>query len=183
MYICINTYIIMFCRKPATPSSLVGPPLPTRCGTSSSDRSPVQRPTDRRTAACSTSQEPRGQSTATTTQAVNIWQTTNTQTVSGQPQHFIIKLRPELTVCRTEQGYCSIGYTACSTSDFLMSTTGTASVTGDSCSLDYVTISKGGASAGASTTADRFCGALLSSPTGTTTVYTNMQPFQVSRVL
>ena len=83
-------------------------------------------------------------------------------------------------MCRTEQGYCSIGYTACSTSDFKMSTTGTASVTGDSCSLDYVTISRGGATAGADTTADRFCGALLASPTGTTTVYTNTQPFQVA---
>ena len=85
-----------------------------------------------------------------------------------------------LSVCRTEQGYCSIGYTACSTSDFKMSTTGSVSVKGDSCSLDYVTIGKGGVSAGASTTADRFCGALLSDPTGTTTVLTNMQPFQVS---
>ena len=86
-------------------------------------------------------------------------------------------------MCRTEQGYCSIAYTACSTSDFKMSTTGTASVKGDSCSLDYVTIGKGGASAGASTTADRFCGAALQAPDGTTTVYTNMQPFQVSFVI
>ena len=61
-----------------------------------------------------------------------------------------------------------------------MSTTGTAAIRGDSCTQDYVTISKGGASAGASSTADRFCGALLSAPDGTTTVYTNMQPFQVA---
>ena len=97
---------------------------------------------------------------------------------------------------RTEQGYCSIGYTSCSTTSFSMSTTGSAAVRGDSCSLDYITISKGGASAGASTTADRlteygwslynqfaierFCGALLTAPDGTTTVYTNMQPFQVT---
>ena len=80
---------------------------------------------------------------------------------------------------RTEQGYCSIGYTSCSTSDFKMSTTGSTSVTGDACSQDYVTISKGGASAGADTSADRFCGALLAAPDGTTTVFTNMQPFQV----
>ena len=61
-----------------------------------------------------------------------------------------------------------------------MSTTASASVTGDACSQDYVIISKGGASAGADTSADRFCGALLASPTGGTTVYTNMQPFQVT---
>jgi len=90
---------------------------------------------------------------------------------------------------RPEQGYCSIGYAATSTTSFQMSlVTPTAApaaiaAVGDSCTLDYIIIAGGGASAGATTNFDRFCGSLLLNAAGTTTtlntVYTNKMPFQV----
>ena len=91
---------------------------------------------------------------------------------------------------RTEQGYCSIGYAATSTTDFGMSlVTPTASpsaisASADSCTQDYVIIAGGGASAGATTNYDRFCGSLLLSSPGSTdtslnTIYTNKMPFQL----
>lgn len=92
---------------------------------------------------------------------------------------------------RAERGYCSIGYTAVTSTDFQLSLiTPTASPTaignlGDSCSLDYITLFGGGEKVGASTNQDRFCGSLLvysTSPATLTTertVITNKMPFQV----
>ena len=88
---------------------------------------------------------------------------------------------------RTESGYCSIAYTAVSTTSFQVSLiTPTASpaaigAVGDSCTLDYITIPEGGPTAGATTNMDRFCGSLLLYSAGTTaqTVKSNKHPFQV----
>ena len=92
---------------------------------------------------------------------------------------------------RAERGYCSIGYTAVTSTDFQISLiTPTASPTaignyGDLCTLDYITIFGGGETATASSNNDRFCGSLLvydSSPTALTTertVITSKLPFQV----
>jgi len=82
---------------------------------------------------------------------------------------------------RPEQGYCSIAYSAITFQ--VSSTTATATSTvSDSCSQDYIQISGGGASAGATTNYDRFCGGLFANTNAATTaatVYTNKMPFQV----
>lgn len=88
---------------------------------------------------------------------------------------------------RTESGYCSIYYTAVSTTSFQVSlitpTASPASIgaVGDSCTLDYIVVSEAGASAGATTNIDRFCGSLLVNTAGTTgqTIYSQKHPFQV----
>jgi len=78
---------------------------------------------------------------------------------------------------RSESGYCSISYTA---STFEVSGT-TAGLVGDSCTLDYVLIPGGAASAGSTPNYDRFCGAFLAySPlTANSAVLTSKMPFQV----
>ena len=102
---------------------------------------------------------------------------------------------------RTEYGYCSIAYSAVSTTAFQVSLiTPTASPAtianwGDSCTLDYLVIPEGGATAGDSANFNRFCGSLLSVNTITTTsdsgygtstteatVHTQRTPFQVGVV-
>ena len=88
---------------------------------------------------------------------------------------------------RTESGYCSIAYTAVSTTSFQVSlispTAAPAAIgaVGDSCILDYIIISEGGPTAGATTNIDRFCGSLFLYTAGTTaqTVKTQKMPFQV----
>jgi len=92
---------------------------------------------------------------------------------------------------RAERGYCSIGYSAVTSTDFEISLiTPTASPTaigsvGDSCSLDYIIIFGGGETTTANTNQDRYCGSLLiytTSPATVTTertVLTNKMPFQV----
>ena len=88
---------------------------------------------------------------------------------------------------RTESGYCSISYTSVSTDSFQISLiTPTASpaaigAVGDSCTLDYIVVSEGGSTAGATTNYDRFCGSLLVHTAGTTaqTIITQKMPFQV----
>jgi len=87
---------------------------------------------------------------------------------------------------RTEQGYCSITYTAVSTTSFQLSgqyppTTAT-SIVGETCSQDYIMIQRGGSCPGPdSTTLERFCGSLLAEAAGTTTssVCTSAMPFMV----
>ena len=88
-----------------------------------------------------------------------------------------------LNCVRTEQGYCSISYTAVSTA-FGMSGPAPASISvvGDPCSLDYILIPAGGSTAGSTTNFDRFCGTLMSvtnAGTSAITIYTNRMPFQV----
>lgn len=89
---------------------------------------------------------------------------------------------------RAEQGKCSIAYSAASTSTAFSMNIITPSPTptntgavGESCSDDFIILAGGGASAGANTKYDRFCGGLLVNTAGTTagTVYTNKFPFQV----
>ena len=92
---------------------------------------------------------------------------------------------------RAERGYCSIGYTAVSTTDFQVSLiTPTASPTaigavGDTCSLDYIIVPGAGETVDANTNQDRHCGSLLvytTSPATLTTartIYTNRMPFMV----
>ena len=88
---------------------------------------------------------------------------------------------------RAEQGYCSIAYTAVSTTSFQVSlitpTASPASIgaVGDSCTQDYIIIPTGGPIAGSTTNYDRFCGSLLLYTAGTTaqTVKTEVTPFQV----
>jgi len=95
---------------------------------------------------------------------------------------------------RAEQGYCSISYTTPALTDFEMNVqTPTAApvqaaATGDTCTDDYVLLAGGGASAGAASNFDRFCGGALSSIAGpitgpaVPTVYTNKMPFQIGVV-
>ena len=88
---------------------------------------------------------------------------------------------------RAEAGYCSIAYTAVSTTSFQLSLiTPTASpaaigAVGDSCTQDYISVPIGGQTAGATTNYDRFCGSLLVYTAGTTgqTIKTQKMPFQV----
>ena len=88
---------------------------------------------------------------------------------------------------RTEYGYCSIGYSAVSSTSFQVSlitpTSSPAAIgaLGDDCTLDYLVIAEGGASAGATTNYDRFCGALLVTTAGATqaTILTHKTPFQL----
>lgn len=90
---------------------------------------------------------------------------------------------------RAEQGYCTVGYVADTTTAFLMNTispgTATGSV-GDACTDDYVVIPGGGAAAGDATNYDRFCGGLLvvinADSTAQVTVKTNKMPFQIGVV-
>lgn len=81
---------------------------------------------------------------------------------------------------RTESGYCSISYTA---STFQVSGT-TASLFGDSCTLDYVLIPGAAATAGATPNYDRWCGAFLAlTPTSANSaVLTSKMPFQIGVV-
>ena len=88
---------------------------------------------------------------------------------------------------RTEQGYCSIAYTAVSTTSFQISgqtppTTATA-VVGPTCTLDFITIPQGDScsSPDPTSTFERFCGSLLASASGTTTgsVCQSKSPFMI----
>ena len=88
---------------------------------------------------------------------------------------------------RTEQGYCSIAYSAVITaSDFSLSgTAGTALLQATQCSMDYVLIDNAGSDATTANVAgDRFCGGQLSTITtgAGATVYSQVQPFIVSVV-
>lgn len=91
----------------------------------------------------------------------------------------------QYNVCiRSEQGRCSIKYSAVSDQLQLSGATSPAAgLSGDACSLDYITISGGGATAGAdSSSYDRFCGMKLTLPPSSTTsvtVFTNVSPFMV----
>jgi len=90
---------------------------------------------------------------------------------------------------RAEQGYCSIGFTAVTSTDFQVSlitpTAAPAAIgnLGDSCTLDYILIAGGAAISGDPSNYDRFCGSLLiydpSAMTTERTVLTNKMPFQV----
>jgi len=84
---------------------------------------------------------------------------------------------------RTEQGYCSIEYTPVGGKFQISGPAPTATANrGDTCDKDYVIISGGGATAGATTNFDRFCGSLFSTTDGSTTgatIFANKQPFQV----
>jgi len=106
---------------------------------------------------------------------------------------------------RTEQSYCSIGYTGISDTSFRMSSINldtspiNMGLVGDSCVGDRILIAGGGTDPGGKATFnyDRFCGGLLTSgnvctsmctsasastsPGGTTlkTVYSNKMPFQL----
>jgi len=93
----------------------------------------------------------------------------------------------EYTNCiRAEQGKCSISYAATSSTFSVnlitpvANPTNTAAV-GQDCTDDYIIVSGGGATAGASTNYDRFCGGTLalSSTITAATIYTNKLPFQV----
>ena len=88
---------------------------------------------------------------------------------------------------RTEQGYCSIAYSAVITaSDFSLSgSAGTALLQATQCSMDYVLIDNAGSDATtAGVAGDRFCGGQLSTITtgAGATVYSQVQPFIVSVV-
>ena len=88
---------------------------------------------------------------------------------------------------RTESGYCSIAYTAVSTTSFQVSlitpTASPASIgaVGDSCTQDFIIVPGGGQTAGATTNYDRFCGSLLVHTAGSTgqTIKAKKMPFQV----
>ena len=88
---------------------------------------------------------------------------------------------------RAEQGYCSIAYTAVTTTSFQLSLiTPSASPTaigavGDSCTQDFIIVPGGGQTAGATTNYDRFCGSLLVYTAGSTgqTILAQKMPFQV----
>ena len=88
---------------------------------------------------------------------------------------------------RTEQGYCSIAYTAVSTTSFQVSgqnppATATG-VVGPTCTLDFITIPQGDScsSPDPTSTFERFCGSLLTNAIGTTTgsVCQSKSPFRV----
>lgn len=89
---------------------------------------------------------------------------------------------------RTEQGYCSISYSAVGTNDFELSGTDAARVSdqGDSCSQDYVYISGGAAdTTPTTTTQDRWCGGILNSADANAaqgTIVTKVTPFQIGVV-
>jgi len=88
---------------------------------------------------------------------------------------------------RTEQGYCSIAYSAVITaSDFSLSgSAGTALLQATQCSMDYVLIDNAGSDATqANIVGDRFCGGQLSTVTtgAGATVYSQVQPFIVTLV-
>jgi len=89
---------------------------------------------------------------------------------------------------RTEQGYCSIAYSAVITaSDFSLSGTGTTSlVQAQACNTDYVLIDNAGAidASTGNIAGDRFCGAQLNTATAGagSTVFSQVQPFIVSLV-
>ena len=84
---------------------------------------------------------------------------------------------------RTEQGYCSIEYTPVGGNFKISGPAPTATANrGDTCATDYIIISGGGSTAGATTNFDRFCGSLFSVTDGSTTgstIFANKQPFQV----
>jgi len=88
---------------------------------------------------------------------------------------------------RTEEGYCSISFSSVSTSSFYVShvapsTGAVIAHTGEYCSQDWVTISGGGETSGATTSYDRFCGSVFSytnAGTATKTVITNKMPFRL----
>jgi len=86
---------------------------------------------------------------------------------------------------RPEQGYCSIGYTSCTTTSFSMSGFAAAGVSGDDCTADYILIPEGAVTAGSTTNVDRYCGGLFLATSGTpttTTVYSTRQPYTLGVV-
>jgi len=106
------------------------------------------------------------------------------------------------TCIRTEQGYCSISYTAVAAIGFQVgsydtngdlsppiATANMIAHSGAACSNDYLSIPFGGSALGATVplvpTVDRFCGAFLNAITASTasaTVFSSQQPFVVTFV-
>jgi len=100
------------------------------------------------------------------------------------------------TCIRAEQGYCSISYAAVGTTGFevgsynpagtfsaALATANVEGYTGAGCSNDYLTIPFGGATLGATTTVDKFCGAFLNAASPSTVnapVFSSQQPYVVN---
>jgi hypothetical protein len=87
-----------------------------------------------------------------------------------------------LNCIRTEEGYCSISYTA---SEFSVSMTGTTSLTQTQCSEDYVLIPQAAATTTTVAAVPRYCGVFLAAATAATAnsaVLTQAQPFNIAVV-